>query len=164
MLKQDVSYFDHKDRSAGSLASKLVQGPSNIQELIGMNVALIVIVAASLAGNIMLAIASGWKLALVVIFGSLPFIFGAGYLRIRLEMRFQDNTARLFSESARFATEAVGAIRTVKALTMEQYILENYSQRLQSILKTALKSTQLTMLFYSLAESIEYLGMALAFW
>jgi ATP-binding cassette subfamily B (MDR/TAP) protein 1 len=159
-----VSFFDRPENAAAALASRLSTVPTNLQDLIGMNIALILIVAVNIVSNVILAIVVGWKLGLVITFGALPFIFGSGYLRVRMEMKLNENTSLLFADSARYASEAVGAIRTVVSLTMEDTITSNYRERLSSLTQTTLQSTLWTMLWFSLAQSIDLLAMGLAFW
>lgn len=164
LIRQDISFFDRPENAAAALASRLSTMPTGLQELIGINLGLIMIVMVNLTGNTILALVYGWKLALVVFFGGLPLIFGSGYLRIRLEMKFDDKNAASFAESARFASEAVGAMRTVACFTIEESISAAYDARLQISLRNSLKQVVFTMFWYALADSVQFLAMALTFW
>ena len=121
-------------------------------------------VIVNLASNAILAIVYGWKLALVVFFGALPLIFFAGVIRIRLESQLDNKSSASFADSARFASEAVGAMRTVCAFAIEDSISAKYDERLQVSLKRSIKHVFPSLIFYALTESIAFLGMALAFW
>jgi ATP-binding cassette subfamily B (MDR/TAP) protein 1 len=109
-------------------------------------------------GSCTLALASGWKLAVVTIFGCLPVLFFAGFTRMRLEMQSQDRSAKLYRDSARFAAEAVGAIRTVASLTIEAKVLEGYAERLNVTVEKAYRHIAVAMALFGLSESLDLAG------
>ncbi|KEF60057.1 uncharacterized protein A1O9_04907 [Exophiala aquamarina CBS 119918] len=164
VLQQDVEFFDIPENTSGALTSKLSSVPTDIQELVSANVLLITVVIINVGSSSILALAYGWKLALVVIFGALLPILIAGYLRIRLELQLQTKNSQNFSDSAGLASEAVASIRTVASLTLESQILEEYSTLLGNIVLRSTKALIWTMFWFSLSQSIEFLAMALGFW
>ncbi|KAH7322493.1 ATP-binding cassette, subfamily B, member 1 [Stachybotrys elegans] len=163
IIRQDITFFDQAENNAATLTSRLSTDPMGLQELIGINLALMLIVVINLTSSVALALAYGWELGLVV-FSTLPLIFGSGFLRLRLESKFDAENASIFAESARFASQAVGAMRTVSAFTLEHNIWTEYDMRLQQPLRNPLRVVGMSMIWYSLAESVEFLVMALAFW
>ncbi|KAL8867049.1 MAG: hypothetical protein Q9198_008664, partial [Flavoplaca austrocitrina] len=163
-LKQDKEFFDRLENRSGSLVSRLSTLPSQVQDLISANLLLMMIVLVNLAASCALALAYGWKLALVVIGGGLPPLLVSTYIRIRLESRLSEEIDERFYESASVATEAVTAIKTVASLTMETEVLGAYSTLLANIAKTSAMSTLHTMFWAALAQSLEFLMMALGFW
>jgi ATP-binding cassette subfamily B (MDR/TAP) protein 1 len=74
-LRQDIVYFDQDDHTTGALTSALSLDPTQVQQLVGTNFGLMLIVLVNLVGGMIVALAYGWKMALVVIFGGVPFIF-----------------------------------------------------------------------------------------
>ncbi|KAK2877091.1 multidrug-resistance transporter mdr5 [Arthroderma sp. PD_2] len=164
MISQDIEFFDLPENSAGSLTARLSTDPQNLQDLVSSNMGLILIVMICLLSVIILALVTGWKLALVSLFGCLPPLFMAGFIRMRMEMKAQDKNAKLYLESARFASEAVNSIRTVSSLTLESTVYDNYSERLKGPVARSVKSTAIAMIFFGLSDSIDTAAMALAFW
>jgi ATP-binding cassette subfamily B (MDR/TAP) protein 1 len=162
-MRQDISFFDRPENSAAALTSRLSTDTTSLQELVGINLALMLIVFINLTSSVALGISYGWKLGLVV-FSTLPLIFGSGYLRLRLEAKFEQENSAIFSESARYASQAVGAMRTVSSFTLENVICSDYEKRLQQPLRNPLRVVGMPMVWYALAESIVFLVMALAFW
>jgi ATP-binding cassette, subfamily B (MDR/TAP), member 1 len=160
MLRQDIAFYDLEGNSSGALTSRLSTDPQRLQDLVSSNIGLILIVIVNLLGSITLALAVGWKLSLVAIFGCLPPLFFAGFMRMRLEMRSQDRNAKMYQESARFASEAVGAIRTVSSLTLESKVLENYGERLDHSVRKAYKHIAVSMFLFGLSESLDLIGMS----
>lgn len=129
-----------------------------------MNLGLLAIAMVSIIGCAILAIVTGWKLALACLFSAFPLIFTATVFRVRIEIQFEKATAAVFAESSQFASEAVGAYRTVTSLTMERSIEERYRKLLEEHVSKAWRDTRLAMIFFSASESIVLLAMALAFW
>ena len=164
LIRQDISFFDKPENAAAALASRLSTDPTALQDLVGMNIALILVVVVNLLSNAILAIVYGWKLALVVFFGALPLIFFAGVIRIRLETTLDNKSSNAFADSARFASEAVGAMRTVCSFTIEDSISKAYDERLQISRHKSIRHAFPNTLFLAATESIQFLGMALAFW
>lgn len=158
MLRQDIAFYDLEGNSSGALTSRLSTDPQRLQDLVSANIGLIVIVIVNLLGSCTLALAVGWKLSLVAIFGCLPALFFAGFMRMRLEVQNQDTNATFYQESARFAAEAVGAIRTVSSLTLESKVLENYVERLNVSVRKAYKHIFISMLLFGLSESLDLPG------
>ena len=159
MLRQDISFYDLDSNASGALTARLSTDPQRLQDLISANIGLIVIVIVNLLSCSILALVVGWKLALVGIFGALPPLFFAGFARMRIEMRSQDRNAAMFQESARFASEAVGAIRTVSSLAMEGKIMDSYGSRLDRSVRIAYKHTAKSMCLFGLSDSLDLAGM-----
>ncbi|KLJ13581.1 hypothetical protein EMPG_11474 [Blastomyces silverae] len=164
LLRQDMEFFDKPENAVGSLASSLTTKPTQLQDLMGFNMPLMLIVVVNLVSSCILALIVGWKLALVTIFGGLPALLICGYLRIRLEMKFESLTGDRFAKSAALASEAVSSIRTVASLALENHILTKYHDSMNGIVKRSIRNVLWTMLWYSLAQSIDFLVMCLAFW
>jgi ATP-binding cassette subfamily B (MDR/TAP) protein 1 len=164
ILKQDMNFFDREENASGSLATNLSSYPNSLTELLGFNIMLILINIVNVLSSSILAIVIGWKLGLVISFGALPPVIFAGYLRIRLEFKLEEATSKRFSNSAALASEAVSAIRTVSSLALERHIIDKYEERLQGVARRSIKALVWTMFWYSLTQSISFLGMALGFW
>lgn len=163
-LRQDMSFFDSPAHGAGALVARLSTEPTSLQELLSMNIALMIVNLVNLLSSSILAIVTGWKLGLVLVFGALPVLVGSGYMRIRLEFKFDDDKAELFASSSALASEAVMAIRTVSSLALEGAIIDRYRKSLEGIAKHSIGSLGWKMLFYSLSQSISFLAMGLGFW
>ncbi|KAF2472791.1 multidrug resistance protein 1 [Lindgomyces ingoldianus] len=164
ILKQDMNFFDKEENATGSLASNLSNYPNSLLELLGFNIMLMLVNLVNVISSSILALIVGWKLGLVVVFGALPPVIFAGYLRIRLEFKLEEDTGKRFSSSAALAAEAVSAIRTVASLALEKHILEKYHARLHGVAKQSTKALIWTMFWYSLTQSVSFLAMGLGFW
>jgi ATP-binding cassette subfamily B (MDR/TAP) protein 1 len=159
-----MDFFDKSENASGSLAASLSSYPNNLLELLGFNVMLVLVNVVNVISSSILAIIVGWKLGLTLVFGALPLVIFAGYLRIRLEFKLEEATNKRFSSSAALASEAVSAIRTVSSLALERHVLAQYHERLRGVASRSTKALIWTMFWYSLTQSISFLAMALGFW
>jgi ATP-binding cassette subfamily B (MDR/TAP) protein 1 len=164
MLDLDMDFFDKPENSVGSLTSRLSSVPTALQELMASNLHLMFVVLVNLVSSSVLGIVYGWRLGLVLVFGGLPVLLGSGYLRIRLDQRFQDDEAGRFAESAGLATEAITSIRTISSLTLEADVLDQYVHSVDQIVERATKYFLIAMIPYALSQSLEFLIFALGLW
>ncbi|KAI6828975.1 multidrug resistance protein [Hortaea werneckii] len=162
--KQDITFFDQESNSTGAITSRLSTCATDLQELLGFNAGLILNNIVTVISCAILGIAYGWKLGLVCTFGALPPMLVCGYARIRLEMKLDDDTAKRFASSAAVAAEAVGAVRTVASLCLEETVLEQYRERLSIVAAKSRRTLLSTMFWYAITQSINFLAMALGFW
>lgn len=144
--------------------SRLATDFKLLAELIGVNGVFPLISTFNMIGCIAISFYYGWKLTLVTFFSAMPVIIVAAFVRIKYELQFEDWNASVFAKSSQFATEAIGAFRTVSSLTMEESIVNKYSDLLQDqIHKSTVKATHGCLVF-ALSDSIELCAMALTFW
>ncbi|TQV90758.1 lipid A export ATP-binding/permease protein msbA [Cordyceps javanica] len=163
-LRQDMAFFDKPENNTGALVSRVASEPTSLQELLSINCVLILITVVNILSSVILALCYGWKLSLVLALGGLPVLVASGYIRIRLEFKFESDTADRFSKSSGLASEAVMGIRTVSSLALEQAIISRYHDSLQHIAADAISGLGWKMFFYSLSQSISLLVMCLGFW
>lgn len=130
----------------------------------GVNGAFPLVSIFNMVGCIAISFSFGWKLSLVALFAALPVLFLAAFLRLRHEIRFDQMNAEVFAQSSQFATEAIGAFRTVSALTMEDYILDKYSSLLKQQIRRAFLRAWHATLVLALSDSVELCAMALTLW
>ncbi|KAF5000800.1 hypothetical protein FGRMN_1407 [Fusarium graminum] len=164
LVVMDIDFFDRPENSSGALASMLSSVPNSLQELLSLNIFVVLIMIVNITASSILAIAYGWKLALVMVFAGLPLLMGSGYLKIRLESRLHESNETRFRESASLASEAVSALRTVTSLSAESVFIDAYKQTLSSIVTQSIRSLLVSMIAYAFSQSIEFLVMALGFW
>ncbi|KAE8135274.1 P-loop containing nucleoside triphosphate hydrolase protein [Aspergillus pseudotamarii] len=164
ILHKPVSYYDQEENSSGTLMGRLSTDPKQLQELFGVNGVFPLISIFSLMGCVAISFSFGWKLAAVAFFAALPFILLASYFRIQYEVQFEGMNAEVYAESSKFATEAIRAFRTVTSLTMEDTILQRYSNLLSQQRIRAIHKAWLATLVVALSDSIDLCAMALTFW
>ncbi|KAJ9142373.1 p-loop containing nucleoside triphosphate hydrolase [Pleurostoma richardsiae] len=164
IVSKSMAFFDHDDHSAGALTARLATDPTQLQQLLGTNMVFVIISVLNVVGCLVISFYFGWKLTLVTVASAMPIIFAAAFFRVRYEKRFEGENNQVFAVSAKFASEAITAFRTVSALTLEDTICRRYEQLLHSHIKGAFKESALSTLIFSLSDSISLLCMAFVLW
>ncbi|KAF6834066.1 multidrug resistance protein 3 (p glycoprotein 3) [Colletotrichum plurivorum] len=163
-LRQDLQFFDRPENNTGALASRLESNPQSILELMGFNIGLILISTLNVLACSILAISTTWKLGLVVVFGGLPPLVSAGYIKIRLDSKLDASTSKRYAASAAIASESITAIRTVSSLAIEESVLKRYTDELDHAVRASTAPLFTMTIAFGLTQCIEYLFMALGFW
>ncbi|PLB35394.1 ABC transporter ATP-binding protein [Aspergillus candidus] len=164
ILKRPVSFFDRDENSSGTLISRLSLDPKQVQDLLGPMGVFPLISVFNVTGCVIISFVFGWKLAAVTFFGAMPFILLAAFMRIRHETHFESMNAAVYADSSKFATEAIRAFRTVTALTMEDTIIQRYSNLLREQRAKAFRKSWYATLVFAFSDSVELCAMALTFW
>ncbi|KAF3907404.1 hypothetical protein ABW21_db0203178 [Orbilia brochopaga] len=163
-LRKDITFYDHEENAPGPLSGKMNDLPTQLVDQLSMNTTLMFTVILNVIGSSVLALAYGWKLALVVIVTGLIPLIVAGWVRIWLERKLDEANSSRFAASTSIAGEAVAAIRTVASLTLEEEVLAAFSAKLGEVVTQAFNTLLLRMTLYSLAQSIDLPASAFGFW
>lgn len=164
ILRKRIAFFDTEGNSAGTLTSRLSTDSTQLQQLMGTEMSMALISAVNLLGSLAISFAFGWKLSLVGLFSILPIILSAGYFRVKLEMQFEAMNAAVFADSSQFATEAVGAFRTVTSLIMEDTVCSRYSTLLKGHVLKSFRRARLSTIVFAASDSVDLACVALCFW
>ncbi|KAK5088598.1 hypothetical protein LTR05_002818 [Lithohypha guttulata] len=164
VLKQDMRFFDRQENTVGAITSRLSSNPQAITELMGFNIALIFVSLVNLLASCSLAIAYSWKLGLVVVFAGLPPLVVSGIIRMRLDLKMQNDNSKRYASSAALAGEAVTNIRTVSSLALEETTLQHFEERLRDVVRKTISQVLHIYIWFSLTQCVEFLFLALGFW
>lgn len=118
----------------------------------------------TLLGSVIISLVFSWRLGIVGLFALVPVIMAAGVARVRIEMQFTRLNAEVFKESSQFATEAVGAFRTVLSLTLEDLIVKRYRGLLKSQTGKVLRQAIFFSVIFAVSDSVDMFSSALIFW
>lgn len=162
-LRQDISFFDEDENSTGALTSFLSTEATHLASLSGATLGTLLSCATTLVVSIVIALAIGWKLALVCMC-ALPVILGTGFFRFYILAKFTATAQKSYEKSAGYACEHTNAIRTVASLTTEQRVFEEYRNQLTTQLRLSLKSNMRNSSLYAASQSAMFLAFALGFW
>ncbi|KAI0137065.1 P-loop containing nucleoside triphosphate hydrolase protein [Xylariales sp. AK1849] len=164
ILYQKTAFFDEEENSTGTLTARVGSDPKQLEELLGMNMAMVYNSIFTVIGALSISFAFGWKLALVAMCVTGPLGLFAGWFRFKYELEFEKMYGAVFAESSKFAAEAIGAFRTVAAMTLEDTITDRYDRLLTGHVSKALRKARWTTLMFALSESIGLGCQALIFW
>lgn len=163
MLRQDISFFDREENSAGALTSFLSTETTHLAGMSGVTLGTLLAVIVTLVASIVVSLAVGWKLALVCT-SAVPVLLACGFLRFWMLARFQTKAKKAYEKSASYACEATSAIRTVASLTREDDVWQHYHDMLVAQEKKSLVSILRSSALYSCSQSFMFLCTALGFW
>jgi ABC-type multidrug transport system fused ATPase/permease subunit len=164
MLYQKLAFFDSEENSHGSLSSRVSSDAKQLEELLGVNLALLLSAVFNVTGCVIISLVFGWKLGLIAMSVALPVMIAAGCWKFKHEVHFDKMNSAVFMESSQFATEAIEAMRTVSSLTMEDSITSRYRELLDSHVNAANRKAQWTSAIFGFADSVGLGCQALLFW
>ncbi|OKL57179.1 hypothetical protein UA08_07315 [Talaromyces atroroseus] len=164
LLHQKPGFFDEDVNSHGTLTSHIAGDAKQVGELFGVNLAFLLSGLFMVIGCIIISLVFSWKLGLVALFGTMPILLGTGFWKVRYEVQFEQMNSMVFMESSQFATEAIGAIRTVSALEMESSINARYQKLLNGHIQAAYRKALWTAALFGFADSATLGCQALIFW
>lgn len=164
ILYQKTAFFDHEDHSQGTLTSRAASDPQQLEELMGANMASVYIALFTLVGCVSIAFAFAWKLALVACCVIFPILLSSSYWRFKYEIQFEKMNNEVFDESSKFASESIGAFRTVSAFTLEDQITKRFEALCSQHVTKAFKKARWVSLIFGFADSTTIACQALLFY
>lgn len=162
-LRQDISFYDRKENSAGILTAFLSTEANNIGGLSGSTLGTILLTLSTLFSSMIMGLVIGWKLSLVCT-ATIPVLLACGFFRFYLLLRFQSRAKAAYAASAAYASEAISSIRTVASLTREQDIMRIYREDIATQRRKGLKSVLSSSALYGAAQGATFLCFGLGFW
>ena len=111
LLHQKTLFFDQEENSTGTLTARVGGDPKQLEELLGINMAMVYTSVFTLIGCLAISFAFGWKLALVATCVTVPIGMIGGFFRLKYELEFEKMYAAVFAESSKWAAESIGAFR-----------------------------------------------------
>ncbi|GFG13172.1 leptomycin B resistance protein pmd1 [Aspergillus udagawae] len=163
ILVQDMAFFDVPGNSPSALSSVLSKSTNDLAGMGGPVLGGILTFISTIIAGIVLALAIGWKLALVCT-ATIPIVVACGWLRLQVLSTFDSKVRQSGIESAAYAGELVRTVRTVASLGLEEHALARYDGILAKQAAKSLGSILLASALYAASASIVYLCAALAFW
>ncbi|EME79474.1 ABC transporter, ABC-B family, MDR type [Pseudocercospora fijiensis CIRAD86] len=163
ILRQDIQFFDQPENTIGALTSFIGIQTTNLAGITGLALSTIFQLLATLIIGYIIALAVGWKLALVCI-ATVPVLLFAGFVGVWSQSEFEMYLKDAYRESASHACEAVSAARTVAAFTLEDHICRRYHDLLAAQEHRSLRFNLKSSIYYAAGQSLGFLCVALCFW
>lgn len=163
ILKKPIAFFDEEENSSGELTGRVANDPTQLQQLLGINMAMVLTAVCNVTGCVIIAFVFGWKLTCVVAFVALPLLICGSFYRIRYEIQFEKMNQAVFAESSKFAAESISAFRTVTSLTLEDMICNRYDELLKWHMAGHTRKGRYSSIVFAASESLGLGCMALAF-
>ncbi|GJN68722.1 ABC transporter bea3 [Purpureocillium lilacinum] len=164
ILYQKTSFFDEEDHSQGTMTARSSGDPQKLEELMGPNMASVYIAVFNLVGSLAIAFSFGWKLALLACCVVMPVSIATTYWRFKYEIEFDKMNNEVFAESSKFASESIGAFRTVASLTSEDAICDRFEKLCRGHVVTAFKKARWVSLLFAFSDSVSMACQTLIFY
>lgn len=164
LVHQPAAYFNEDGHSHGTLVARVRDDPQKLEEMMGMNLAQVWIAIFNIIGGIIMSLVYSWKLALVSLCAVAPICVISGYIRFRYEVQFENMNDAVFAESSQFASEAIGAFRTVTSLTLENFISDRFERLCRGHVMSAYKKARWVSIILGFSESTNLGCQALIFY
>lgn len=162
-MSQDIGFFDEKPHSIGALTSLLSASTEDLTGLSGPVIGGVLTFISTIITGIVLALAIGWKLALVCT-ACIPLVVACGWIRLQMLAVVDAKVRRSGKEPAAYASELVRSVKTVASLGMEESILVQYEGLVATYAKDSLRSIFSASTLYAASQSVTFFCAALMFW
>lgn len=164
LVRQEVGFFDDEDNSIGALTSGISSHPAAVAAASGIVLSQLLISSFNLIGSVALAYAMSWKLAVVCLCPIFLFVIFA-YVNVVLLERYEDDGQAARDESASFASDNIGAIREVQAMTRETLVHDHYANLLHPDNdKARLKYLYIGVFGFAFSQALVFWISGLTFW
>ncbi|KAJ0417947.1 P-loop containing nucleoside triphosphate hydrolase protein [Aspergillus carlsbadensis] len=163
ILHKDISFFDLDSNKTGALTSLLGTEAKNLSGISGTTLGTILMSFTTLIASMTIALAIGWKVALVCI-ATIPVLLGCGFYRVWMIAKFAQRSHEAYKQSSAYANEAISSVRTIASLANEEQVALKYEQQLIAQQRKSFVSILKSSLPYAASQSFAFFCVALAFW
>ncbi|KAI2474213.1 Multidrug resistance protein-like protein 49-like protein, partial [Diabrotica virgifera virgifera] len=161
MIYQEIGFFDKKTNGVGALCAKLSSDASNIQGATGIRVGTILQSIATFCLAIGLSMYYEWKLGLATA-AFIPVMLIAMFFEKRNTRGGNDSRDSALQKSTKTAVEAIGNIRTVASLGLEEKFQHIYESELMPHYKSSLKAVHWRAIVFGLSKSLLFFAYSTA--
>ncbi|UJR34442.1 hypothetical protein I4U23_021849 [Adineta vaga] len=163
LLRQEIAYFDRPENSSGAICARLTANATALQDMIGNRLGAICEALALSGFGVLFGFIFSWQLALMSVV-LLIILLVVSSISIYLSTIIKEKCDRYRSQANSLAMEVIHNMRTIKQLSVENEVLQQYTDSIQQVLKTSLKFNVLMALSTGIVWSISPLIMALFYW
>ncbi|KAF3456698.1 hypothetical protein FNV43_RR01352 [Rhamnella rubrinervis] len=128
VVHQEISWFDDAANSSGAIGARLSTDASTIKGLVGDALALVAQNITTIMAALIIAFASNWILAFIVLSVS-PIFLLQGIIENKFLQGFSADAKVMYEEASQVANDAVGSIRTVASFCAEKKVIEMYQKK-----------------------------------
>jgi ATP-binding cassette subfamily B (MDR/TAP) protein 1 len=163
VLRQEMAFFDEKENSVGQLAGKLAIDAALVKAAVSDRVGMSLRNVTTLAAGFTFAFVASWQVSLVV-FATFPVIVFGGIIQHRTMVGASGSNQNELVAAGHTVSEAIGAMRTVKAFDLKDGIGAVYSRQLRFALARAPLQSFVAGMGFGLSQSIRFFVMSLTLW
>ncbi|CAF1031428.1 unnamed protein product [Adineta steineri] len=162
-LRQEVAYFDRPENSSGAICNQLSSNAAAIEDMAGSRLGVICQALSMSAFGFLLGLYYNWQLTIII---AIPFVIMmiVTIIQIRLSSWLKTQSDLIYSQASTLAVEVITNMRTVKQLSMENEVLQQYSNMIDQVLQMFWRPEALFATIYGLNWMMELLTLGLLYW
>lgn len=157
IITQPMSFFEQATNTPGFLVTCLSSHPSHLQTFVVI-LSSLTVTTVNLSSVSVLGLIVSWRFALVAIFGVMPIISIAGFLRVKSQSRRSKTLSDPLVDSAQYAAEVIGNIREVSSFAMEGEVCSMMARKMNASLRQFYKNVFVTMPLFAFSHAGNLLG------
>ncbi|KAI9310815.1 P-loop containing nucleoside triphosphate hydrolase protein [Dichotomocladium elegans] len=162
-MRQEVGFFDDEENSLGALTSKLAIDAKNVNKMVTKVWGDVAQLCSTAITGLVIAFVQSWILTLIVLCMA-PFIAAATLYESKIQLGFEDKTAKAHEQSGEVAGEAIKEIRTVASLNKQNHFELHFDRALERPHTLAKEKAYLSSIGYALQQASNMYTNAVAFY
>ena len=163
VMRQDATFFDHPDHTPGRLTARLSADAALVRATTGEAVGLMIQNIISLLVGIGLAFEASWRMTLVML-ATIPLMILAAMLETAFFFDSGGAKDSGFNEAASVALEAVSAVRTVNAFSLQPRVLHMFKSAMDATDAVNNKRALVSGFAFGVSQGLMFLIYSLCFW
>ncbi|KAK5052577.1 hypothetical protein LTR84_002442 [Exophiala bonariae] len=163
LLSQDIEWYQAVGHDPSTLLSVIIKDCSAVGGFSGSIMGTIFSILVNFCVAVVLSHVVAWKIALVCL-TMVPILLGAGLMQLLSLSRFEERYSKAFEKSVGICIEAMNSFKTVASYSLEQEIMDNYRQALESPRKEIIVASIFTNVWLAISSSVSFFIYAFAYW
>ncbi|GJP52824.1 hypothetical protein CLOM_g11912 [Closterium sp. NIES-68] len=163
ILRNEIGWFDQDKNNSGAVAARLSSDATLVKGAIGDRISVITQNFSLIVVAFVISFILNWRMALVII-ATFPLLIASAAAQQAFLKGFAGDLKAAHESASNVAAEAVGNIRTVAALSLEDKVLQLFRKQLEPPLKRSLQRGQVTGLAFGGSQFIMYASFGLGLW
>ncbi|CAI5997677.1 unnamed protein product [Closterium sp. NIES-65] len=163
ILRNEIGWFDHDKNNSGAVAARLSSDATLVRGAIGDRISVITQNFSLIVVAFVISFVLNWRMALVII-ATFPLLVASAAAQQAFLKGFAGDLKAAHENASNVAAEAVGNIRTVAALSLEDKVLSLFRKQLEPPLKRSLQRGQVSGIAFGGSQFIMYASFGLGLW
>jgi ATP-binding cassette, subfamily B (MDR/TAP), member 1 len=161
VLRQNIAFFDFI--GAGEVTARITSDLNLVQDALSEKVGVVLGALSSFVAALVIAFIKYWKLAFILLSGTILMIFAMGGLGGAMK-KVQTQALASAATSSNLAEETISSIRNVSAFGMQKRIIDKFEQDEKVTRRLDMKAKVILGVMLASAICIMMLLYGLAFW
>ncbi|GFO46405.1 multidrug resistance protein 1-like protein [Plakobranchus ocellatus] len=162
VARKNIGWFDDPDHETGVLSSQLAVEASTVQGTVKTSMCYAILCIGNIGTGVVISFICSWRLAFATC-GFIPIII-FGFMMLTKLLSGADNEGKqIMEDMSKEAMESIDNIRTVAALTKEQKVYDQFSDRMWAPFEHNMRSTFYVCLISGATMGMSYWSFGVCF-